>query len=50
MGKWERLPDILRMLKTVWEAEPLPGVTMLCAASYMGFFGFLRRGEMTIPT
>ncbi len=44
-------PDILRKLKRSWEKDSLnPDCIMLWAASCTCFFGFLRSGEVTVPS
>ena len=50
----ERLPispDILRNVKAVWEASGSGSdIVMLWATYFLVFFGFLRIGEMTVPS
>jgi hypothetical protein len=44
-------PNILHRIERVWEAHPNKrDTTMLWAASTMCFFGFLRMGEVVVPS
>ena len=44
-------PQILRKLKQVWEKDAITAdILMIWAACTLAFFGFLRIGEMTVPS
>ena len=48
-----RLPisiELLSRLKESWQKKPSQDTEMLWAAAALCFFGFLRSGELTVPT
>ena len=43
--------EVLEVLRTSWSAMPgWVDAKMLCEAATLGFFGFLRSGELTVPS
>ena len=44
-------PHLLRQIKTAWEDRAMdPDIVMLWAACYLAFIGFLRAGDLTVPS